>query len=52
LEDVLNRSGKSLPHQKEEVRMRKTLRILGDVTYRTQAEAESGMKIIKVGVGK
>jgi hypothetical protein len=26
----------------------KTLKIAGDATYRTQAEAESGMKIIKV----
>jgi hypothetical protein len=30
----------------------KTLRIVGDATYRTQAEAESGMKIIKVCIGK
>jgi hypothetical protein len=29
-----------------------TLRIVGDATYRTQAEAESGMKIIKVCIGK
>jgi hypothetical protein len=26
----------------------KTLKIVGDATYRTQAEAENGMKIIKV----
>jgi hypothetical protein len=30
----------------------KTLRIVGDATYRTQAEAESGMKTIKVCIGK
>ena len=30
----------------------KTLRIVGDATYRTQAEAESGMKMIKVCIGK
>jgi hypothetical protein len=28
----------------------KTLKIVGDATYRTQAEAENGMKIIKVCV--
>ena len=30
----------------------RTLRIVGDATYRAQAEAESGMKIIKVCVCK
>jgi hypothetical protein len=30
----------------------KTLRIVGVATYRTQAVAESGMKIIKVCIGK
>jgi hypothetical protein len=30
----------------------KTLRIVGDATYRTQAESESGMKMIKVCIGK
>ena len=30
----------------------KTLKIVGDATYRTQAEAESGMKIIKVCISK
>jgi hypothetical protein len=30
----------------------KALRIVGDATYRTQAEAASGMKIIKVCIGK
>ena len=30
----------------------KTLKIVGDATYRTQAEAESGMKIIKVCIPK
>ena len=28
----------------------KTLKIVGDATYRTQAEAENGMKIVKVCV--
>jgi len=30
----------------------KTLKIVGDATYRTQAEAENGMKIIKVCIAK
>ena len=30
----------------------KTTKIVGDATYRTQAEAENGMKIIKVCLGK
>jgi hypothetical protein len=30
----------------------KTLKIVGDATYRTQAEAENGMKIIKVCISK
>jgi hypothetical protein len=30
----------------------KTLKIVGDATYRTQAEAENGMKIIKVCLSK
>jgi hypothetical protein len=30
----------------------KTLKIVGDATYRTQAEAENGMKIIKVCITK
>jgi hypothetical protein len=30
----------------------KTLKIVGDATYRTQAEAENGMKIIKVCIRK
>ena len=29
-----------------------TLKIVGDATYRTQAEAENGMKIIKVCIAK
>jgi hypothetical protein len=30
----------------------KTLKIAGDATYRTQAEAENGMKLIKVCISK
>ena len=30
----------------------KTFKIVGDATYRTQAEAENGMKIIKVCISK
>ena len=30
----------------------KALKIVGDATYRTQAEAENGMKIIKVCISK
>jgi len=30
----------------------KTLKIAGDATYRTQAEAENGMKLIKVSISK
>jgi hypothetical protein len=30
----------------------KTLKVVGDATYRTQAEAENGMKIIKVCLSK
>jgi hypothetical protein len=30
----------------------KTLKVVGDATYRTQAEAENGMKIIKVCISK
>ena len=30
----------------------KTLKIVGDATYRTQAEAENGMKIIKVCISR
>ena len=30
----------------------KTLKIVGDATYRTQAEAENGMKIIEVCIAK
>jgi hypothetical protein len=30
----------------------KALKIVGDATYRTQAEAQSGMKIIKVCIAK
>lgn len=30
----------------------KTLKVVGDATYRTKAEAENGMKIIKVCIAK
>jgi hypothetical protein len=30
----------------------RTLKIVGDATYRTQAEAENGMKIIKACISK